>query len=200
MKFPGFIALLVLSSSPLPAQPFPADSAMATTGKALKKTVLNATEKPEDVTAGGHSISEPTTAPFTEEQPPSGGAALLVSVNADQGTPGVGDGFVAKELPEKPRYLGAWVYVGGESNVKEVGFVLHEKGSGEFLGVDWPVDFVGWKWIEVDLKDSTLLLPNRHFEANGILDEPVDRVSVTWKTSGEGPSSLGISGVTVATE
>lgn len=165
----------------------------------LQKFELAPLTAVEGVDAGGYKMTNSKVELFTEEKPPGAEGALLFS--AEAGHPeGKGDFNVAKRLEGNTRWVGAWFYVGPESNVKRLGVQFHEK-SGEYMCASFDADFIGWKWLETEITDPAHMMQafpqNDH---NGQLDEEVDRISIFWWSKGPGPSSLGVTGLTTAAD
>ncbi len=197
MKPLTLLALLVLPGFGLVAQNVPKDSLMATQAGSMQKNLVAALQNPADAHPGGYKFQNGTATVFEGELPSEQAAAVVL---AGETTPGAGKGdfSVAKTLQGTTRWVGAWFYLGADDNVKSVGVQFHEK-SGEYLSYTWPADFTGWKWLEVEITDSTFT-KSKQESSNGLLDDVIDRVSIIWWSRGPGPTKIGVTHLVTASD
>lgn len=183
------VAALLLSSAGRGAE----DAAAA---PQLQSRLLNVIDTP---TYAGTWNVEHCRAELAADLPPKAGAAAVrISGTAVHAGGKVDIPLFDGELPGC-RALAVWVYATPESNVADVGFQVKD-AKGEALLVRIPVDWTGWKQVEVDPTVAAFTPAYAQKEQDGQVDQPLQAVHVIWFAAAPGPTSLIIDGLTARTE
>ncbi len=96
------------------------------------------------------------------------------------------------------RKLAVWVHVSEASNAKAVGFQIVDAKK-ECLLQTVPVDWKGWKQIEIDPSAGGMIPGYEQKDQNGKVDMPITSVHLIWYTRAAGPTSLIFDGLTACT-
>jgi len=181
------VELLLVAGANGSEDGIPDDSSISRAGAGWQRLLLNPMEDATSVGTGAWKMNG-TFAKRAEQVPPKLGHAALTLGAAHAEQPGSkGDFSVRSDVPGETRNIGLWVHLADESNVARVGVQLYD-AQGEALMVLVPADWIGWKWIEVDLADVQQAYPQA--DKNRTADYPLKSVHVVWFTKTAGPTSL----------
>ncbi len=95
--------------------------------------------------------------------------------------------------------ISLWIYAKPESNVTNAGFQIRD-AKGEWLMYTLPVDWTGWKQIDVDPSTAPFKQAYEQKNHDGKVDLPVTSVHVIWFAKDKGPTSLVFDALTAKSE
>ncbi|MBA3684144.1 MAG: discoidin domain-containing protein, partial [Planctomycetes bacterium] len=97
------------------------------------------------------------------------------------------------------RKLSMWVWADAASNAAEVGLQIKD-GKEEWLMQTVPVDWTGWKLVEIDPTAGGMRQAYEQKEHDGKLDLPVRSVHLIWFASAPGATSLSFDALTASVQ
>jgi hypothetical protein len=95
--------------------------------------------------------------------------------------------------------ISVWIYAGTDRNASDVGFQIKD-AKGECLMYTVPVDWTGWKQIEIDPVAAPFKQAYEQKEQDGKVDLPVTSVHVVWFAKDAGPTSIILDALTAKSE
>ena len=194
-----FFSLIVLaflfSPSHANSQTPPPDSQMAK----LSVTPFETLENASKMKPSGYRMESLDVSDFEEAELPKGTACGLKFKSVAQSGGGKGDCTIPGKLSPDFKMLGGWFYISPNTTIRRIGFQIQETG-GEYFLLTFPADFTGWKWLEGTHADIVPMIPKEKTGFDGILDQPVTRISIVWFATDQNPSEVGVAGLTVAGE
>jgi len=188
-------ALLVCSPMRAEDRLPPADSEMAKLPGLPFGTLDNAA----GIKSSGYHVESVAVAEFDPAKLPPGVQAGLKFTSVAQPGGGKGDCTVAKTLDPGFKMLGGWFYISPETQVQRIGLQIQETG-GEYFLLTFLGDFTGWKWLEGKREDIAPMIPAAKSGFDGVLDQPVTRVSVVWFAKDQSPAEVGVAGLMQAVQ
>ena len=188
-------ALFAFSSLNASDQTPPADSEMAKLSSLPFGTLDNAS----GIKSSGYHVESVAVAAFDPAKLPPGAPAGLRFTSVAQPGGGKGDCTVAKTVDSNFKMLGGWFYISPETQVQRIGIQIQETG-GEYFLLTFPGDFTGWKWLEGKREDLVPMIPANKSGFDGVLDQPVTRVSIVWFAKDQSPAEVGVAGLMQAVQ
>lgn len=155
-----------------------------------QRLLLNPMEDGGVLSAGKWKLKTASASVYPGLEPKIGAVALKFEGMAEIAG-GKGDFSVVAAPPGELEWLGAWVYLTPDSNVKDLGFQVYDK-DGECLLATVPANWQGWKWIEISLKDGGFRQAYKQEDKNKQIDFPLKGINFIWFTEKPGPTSLGV--------
>lgn len=187
LVFAGLLAGIVSGFAQTPV--IPEGSAMAgATGQ--QRLLLNPLDGGGVLNAGKWRLKTASAEVYPGIEPKVGAVALKFKGDSEIAG-GKGDFAVVANPPGELDWLGAWVYLAAESNVKELGFQVYDKDGEAMISVV-PADWQGWKWVEMSLKDGGFRQAYKQDDKNKQMDFPLKAVNFVWFTQNSGPTFLGV--------
>lgn len=173
----------------------PADSEMAK----LSNSPVGALDNASAIKTSGYHLESVGVAAFDTAKLPAGAQAGLKFTSVAQPGGGKGDCTVAKTVDPNFKMLGGWFFISPDTRVQRIGIQIQETG-GEYFLLTFPGDFTGWKWLEGKREDIVPLIPPGKSGFDGVLDQPVTRVSIVWFAKDQSPAEVGVAGLVQAVE
>ena len=164
---------------------------------ALQTRLLNAIDSPAVPGLGGWQVEALAVRVAKGVEPRLGAAAIEIAGTAKAGGK-VDAPFFDGELPGCRR-LAVWVSVAAASNAKEFGFQIRD-AKGEWLLQTVPIDWTGWKRVELDPTAGGMKPAYAQKDHDGKVDLPITAVHLIWFAKAAGATSLVVDGLTAGTE
>jgi hypothetical protein len=165
-------------------------------GPVLQTRLLNAMESPDIPGLGALQVDALKVSIAAGVEARCGNVAIEISGVAKSG--GKVDAPIFNGKLDGCRKLAVWVHVSDASNAKAVGFQIGDVKK-ECLLQTVPVDWKGWKRIEIDPSAGGMIQGYEQKDQNGKVDMPITSVNLIWFTRGAGPTSLVFDGLTAWT-
>ena len=163
----------------------------------LQTRLLNAIDSPAIPGLGAWQVAALAVRIAQGVEPRLGAAAIEIAGTAKDGGK-VDAPFFDGELPGCRR-LAVWVSVAAASNAKEFGFQIRD-AKGEWLLQTVPVDWTGWKRVELNPTAGGMKPAYAQKDHDGKVDLPITAVHLIWFAKAAGPTALVLDGLTAATE
>jgi len=192
------IFALLLAGLPVHAgdQIPPADSEMAKSN--LSVSPFANLDNPLAVKAGGGHLESKESSAFEAGELPPGAQSGIKFTYVAEPLGCKGDCTVAKTMDPDFKMLGGWFYISPDTRVQQIGIQLQEAG-GEYFLLPFPGDFTGWKWLE-GKREQLVQMDQKTGQYDGVLSEPITRVSIFWFQKGGAPGVVGVAGLTQAVQ
>ena len=173
----------------------PADSQMAK----LSPQPFGKLENASKMKSSGYRMESVTVSDFDVADLPPGVLCGLKFKSVAQSGGGKGDCTITGKLSPDFKMLGGWFYISPDTTIRRIGFQIQETG-GEYFLLTFPADFTGWKWLEGTREDVVPMGPKEKTGFDGVLDQPVTRISIVWFSDDQNTSEVGVAGLAVVEE
>ena len=163
-----------------------------------QRRLLNPLDAPALPGIGGWMVDDLTVRPAAGIEPRFGSTAIEIMAKARRPGGKVDAPLFDGHLPDC-RQLSLWVAPQKESNVTSVGFQVRDS-KGEWLMQTVPVDWTGWKRIDLDTAGGGMRPAYEQKDHDGRVDLPLTSVRLVFFAAEAGPTSLRIDGFSAAVE
>lgn len=164
--------------------------------KNLQHRMLNALES--SVFVGAWKADRCRAYPATDVEPKAGACAVLIEGKAQDSGAKI-DATIFDGNLEGCRSIAVWVHAKEDSNVETAGFQIKDS-NGEWLMCTIPVDWIGWKEIELDPVSAPFKQAYHQKDHDGKVDLPVTSVHMIWFAKNAGRTYLAIDALTAKSE
>ncbi len=163
-------------------------ASFAQTAPATQRVLLSPLELDSPISKGAYAMSQLAVFAAPAQVAPKFGQTALVFSGEATGNGSKGDFTVSGPVPGTPQSMGLWVYLQPNANVDEVGLQFQD-GEGEWLMARVPATWTGWKWVEVNFANSTLVQAYEQKDKNARADFPIQSIHVLLVGESGYPSS-----------
>ena len=176
----------------------PPDAAMAKADMAWQRVLISACQQPSAIRPGGWRMNntQANLAP-SEIAPKFGQTAAILSGEAVDAA-SKGHFQLAGGVPGVCRWLGMWVYLAPDANVRELGVQASDQEGESFIKLV-PADWKGWKWVELETTSASMQQAYPQPEKYHKIDGALGNLGVVWFAKREGPTRLVLDGIAAVT-
>ncbi len=177
---------------------FPAASAMANQEPGLQRLLLSSVDEGSIQNTSAWKMHGAQASAAGALKAKVGSVAMRFSGEAEIAG-AKGDFGLTGEIPGEVRFLGIWVHLEENSNVRQVGFQVADSEDERLMAVR-EISGTGWQWVELDLKAAGFRQAYPQPMKDHAVGFPLKELSFVWFAAEAGPTSMAVDGLMAASK